>query len=70
MVRFSVKNLDGVWRSTNYTLRSKVDENKDAKELVEMFKHFLYNGNILGYTVVIVTYHGNEKHIEVIGTEV
>ena len=69
MIRFSAKYLDGIWRSSNYTMYSKDAEQKYAKELVEMFKHFLYKGNILGYTVEIVTTYENNKHIEVIGTE-
>lgn len=70
MIRFSVKYLDGIWRSSTYTIHSKEEEKKYAKELVEMFRHFLYKGNILGYTVTIETYNGNDRHIEVIGTEV
>ena len=69
MVRFSAKYLDGIWRSSNYTMYSKDEEQKYAKELVEMFKRFLYKGNILGYTVEIVTKHENVENIEFIGKE-
>lgn len=70
MIRFSAKYLDGIWRSSNCTMQSKDEEKKYAKELVEMFRHFLHKGNILGYTVVLETNYGNEKQTEVIGTEV
>ena len=69
MIRFSVKHLDGIWRTSNYTTHSKDGEKEYAKELVEMFKHFLYKGNILGYRVEIVTNGDTNKHTEVIATE-
>lgn len=69
MIRFSVKYLDGIWRSSNYRMYSKDAEIEYAKELVEMFRHFMYKGNILGYTVEIVSVTGNGEHIDVIGTE-
>ena len=69
MIRFSAKYLDGIWRSSNYRMNSKDAEIEYAKELVEMFRHFMYKGNILGYTVEIVTVTGNGEHIDVIGTE-
>ena len=69
MIRFSAKYLDGIWRSSNYRMYSKDAEIEYAKELVEMFRHFMYKGNILGYTVEIVTVTGNGEHIDVIGTE-
>lgn len=70
MIRFTVKYLDGIWRSSYSTMHSKDEETKYAKELVEMFRHFLHIGSILGYTVVIETNDGNDKHIDVIGTDV
>lgn len=69
MIRFSAKYLDGIWRSSNYTMYSRDAEQKYAKELVEMFKHFLYKGNILGYRVEIVITGDSDKPIEVIGSE-
>ena len=69
MIRFSAKYLDGIWRSSNCRMYSKDAEIESAKELVEMFRHFMYKGNILGYTVEIVSVTGNGEHIDVIGTE-
>lgn len=64
MIRFSAKYLDGIWRSSNYTTHSKEGEKEYANELVEMFRHFMYKGNILGYTVEIVYTIGNEEFID------
>lgn len=68
-IRFTAKYLDGEWRKETVNMGSHSENRKYAKELVEMFKHFLYKGNILGYTVEIVTAYENDKHIEVIGKE-
>lgn len=65
MIRFSAKYLDGIWRSSSYTMPSKDGEKQYAKELVEMFSHFLQKGNILGYTVEIV----NGEKTSIIGSE-
>lgn len=64
MIRFSAKYLDGIWRTSNYTMHSKEGEKEYAKELVEMFRHFMYKGNILGYTVEIVSYFGDKEFID------
>lgn len=64
MIRFSAKYLDGIWRTSNYTISSKDGEQEYAKELVELFQHFLYKGNILGYTVEIIHTEGNEEVID------
>lgn len=68
MIRFSTKYLDGLWRYSNYTMYSKDEERKYAKELCEMFNHFLQKGNILGYTVDVVykDENGNQQS-ELIG---
>lgn len=69
MIRYSVKYLDGIWRPATTNFISKEGEREYAKELVEMFKHFLYKGNILGYRVEISTSEDSDKPIAVIGLE-
>ena len=69
MIRFSAKYLDGIWRSSNYRMYSKDAEIEYAKELVEMFRYFMYKGNILGYKVEVVTSTRNGEYTDVIGTE-
>lgn len=70
MIRYSVKYLDGIWRSATTTFTRKGGERAYANELAEMFRHFLEHGNILAYTVAIVTINENGEHIEVVATEV
>ena len=65
MIRFSAKYLDGIWRTSNYTIPSKEAEQEYANELVELFQHFMAKGYILGYTVEIVYTVGNEEFIDI-----
>lgn len=69
-IRFNVKYLDGEWREETVRTGSLFENRRYAKELVEMFRHFLLKGNILAYTVSVVTTTINGDKIEVIGTEV
>lgn len=54
MIRYSVKNLDNIWRTATTNIHSKESEIKYAKELCEMFDHFRSKGNILDYTVEVI----------------
>lgn len=69
-IRISVKYLDGEWRKETVNMGSYSQNRKYAKELVEMFRHFLQKGNILAYTVAVVTSTRNGEYVDVIGTEV
>ncbi len=69
-IRISTKYLDGEWRKETVNMGSYSQNRKYAKELVEMFRHFLQKGNILAYTVAIVTSARNGEYVDVIGTEV
>ena len=69
-IRFNVKYLDGEWREETVSIGSLFENRRYAKELVEMFRHFLLKGNILAYTVSVVTPTINGDQIEVIGKDV
>ena len=69
-IRISAKYLDGEWRKETVNMGSYSQNRKYAKELVEMFQHFLQKGNILAYTVAVVTSTRNGEYADVIGTEV
>lgn len=68
-IRFTAKYLDGEWRKETVNMGSHLENRKYAKELVEMFRHFLYKGNLLGYKVEVVTSTRNGEYTDVIGTE-
>lgn len=68
-IRFTVKYLDGEWRKETVNMGSHFENRKYAKELVEMFRHFLYKGNILGYKVEVVTSTRNGEYTDIIGIE-
>ena len=69
-IRINVKHLDGKWRKETVNMGSYSENRKYAKELVEMFAHFLNKGNLLGYTVSVVTTTINAEYADVIGTEI
>ena len=68
-IRFHVKYLDREWRKETVNLGTYTDNREYAKELVEMFQHFLRKGNILGYTVELVTSTKNNEYADVIGAD-
>ena len=61
MIIMYTKYKDGIWRYSTYTLRSKDAEIKYAKEVCQMFNHFLQKGNILGYSVSVAHKDENGK---------
>lgn len=67
-IRFHAKYLDGQWRKETVNMGSYSENRKYAKELAEMFDHYLHKGNILGYTVELVTSTRNTEYIDVIGS--
>lgn len=68
-IRFTAKYLDGEWRKETVNMGSYLENRKYAKELVEMFRYFLYKANILGYKVEVVTPTRNGEYTDVIGAE-
>lgn len=68
-IRFNAKYLDGKCRQETVNIGSYTENRNYAKELVEMFRHFLYKGNLLGYTVEVVTSTKNGEYTYVIGSE-
>lgn len=69
-IRFHVKYLDGEWRKETVNIGTHSENRKYAKELVETFSHFLHKGNILGYTVELVTKGNINEYVDVIGANV
>lgn len=68
-IRFRTKYLDGKWRQETVNMGSYTENRNYAKELVEMFRYFLYKGNVLGYTVEVVTTTRNGEYTYIMGTE-
>lgn len=68
-IRFHVKYLDNEWRKETVNIGTYSENRKYAKELVGMFRHFLSKGNILGYTVELVTRGEINEYVDLIGAD-
>lgn len=69
-IRVNVKYIDGKWRKETVNMDSHSQNRKYAIELAEMLRHFFCKGNILAYTVAVVTSTRNGEYADVIRTEV